>query len=440
MERMPQPGADNEIEDDKESNSVEVAQKNISVIAGEITEKLGREPKREELGDALAYITNEIITEADNDGIRTEQEAGEINNAVVATEVYAVDSELAGSGNDPIESLVSAGYEPEVVDGVIEIAKSDRQMAETIAVDIDNITTIVDRTLGVEAHGETEDDVRQQYQEIAEQGNLINEETAKLLALHEREKTETDLKLFALSQKIVGEARMEMGLPPKKITTDMLHIVDDTAPFDFEGEAVWSAEQYIAIVKQTGDVKELHAMVHELFHAESFESVQFNAAGNANERRQGLNVAERGRNKFVGTNVDEAITELLSRQKLKEHTDEICRQTGWNQSDIANNIATDPSYNNEIAEVEKTIHILSEKSGGEFSESAVFDALKAAKFKGDLVPIGRMLDGTFGKGALRKWMEAAARDAEDYRKPIGKGNSFVRLSPLEKFNEDLLSA
>ncbi len=95
--------------------------------------------KTEEVGDALAYVANETIAEADKDAIRDSAEQKDIMKNVISAEVFSLEGGLLDSDQDPVKTIIESGHKSDVVDGVMEIAKTDGSIAEEIANDIDKI-------------------------------------------------------------------------------------------------------------------------------------------------------------------------------------------------------------------------------------------------------------------------------------------------------------
>jgi hypothetical protein len=123
--------------EENEVSLVDVAHADIKAIEDKLAEHDVKEPA--DIGDALAYDADESIVEADKDGMRDENEKKIIKEKVATAEIFAAENNLLGSDNDPVSTMIENNNEPDVVDGVAEIAKINKPLAEEIAKDVDDI-------------------------------------------------------------------------------------------------------------------------------------------------------------------------------------------------------------------------------------------------------------------------------------------------------------
>lgn len=103
-------------------------------------------------GDALVYIAEQTIAEADSDGVRDIQEEQQIIETVGAAAEQTISGELAGQVGSPIEILESDGHNRELVDATGAIATEDPITAEKIAIELDR----VQETMGKPEYAERE--------------------------------------------------------------------------------------------------------------------------------------------------------------------------------------------------------------------------------------------------------------------------------------------
>ncbi|MFY9227890.1 MAG: zeta toxin family protein [Candidatus Microsaccharimonas sp.] len=93
----------------------------------------------EKTGEALTYVAEQTIQQADQTGERTHDQSSEIIEAVSAAAGQTVEGELAGHDGNPLAELKQDGYSSEVIEATVAIAETDRPLAEQIADEIDRL-------------------------------------------------------------------------------------------------------------------------------------------------------------------------------------------------------------------------------------------------------------------------------------------------------------
>lgn len=269
-----------------------------------------------------------------------------------------------------------------------------------------------------------------------------------------REKTPEEMKIIDLVNERSNEALARYGLPESNISPDNFYVIreEDWRWGDNDAFCL-PALQTVAMRDFCSNTSFAAVALHEVFHFKSYNALQF-AIGEGEAPsvyRAGLIVANRfteeeyfrkrhpktGR-RYVGryfSNLNEAITEELVKkfvcdQSVRENplfkdefaeTERLRREYGevasyesgekffiedvyWakeiEEGKLRGRIFT---YPQERRILNVLIDRLFEINRGQFKErEQVFDVFAKAMFSGNILPLGRLIDGTFGKGVFRK--------------------------------------
>lgn len=271
---------------------------------------------------------------------------------------------------------------------------------------------------------------------------------------YEREKTPQELAIMKEIFARLPEFIEEYGsVNARYISLDQVHMLKESSehldkirPHDPKGsrrtgnyvlnsgriEVVSQGENYLKMAK---------TLVHELIHAHSFYSVDVNTDPHSKEvrgaspRRLGLAIYEDGKPDEVFLNfMNEAITEELTKKFCEKYFPQIeglkepfdAYQKGKTPSatslqsptlSVVNELLqTQPlhTYRNERLEVVALLEILYERNKDKFaSYDEVFKLFSRGMFRGDLLPMARLIEKTLGKGEFRKLAERMRRESPD---------------------------
>ena len=329
----------------------------------------------------------------------------------------------------------------------------------------------ISRVVGVDATTEQEllDYFKRQFE--AEEKSFKEKE-------HPQELDDLISRLNAQMKEFLGR----YGVSAIEVPTKNIHIPDQSAMTP-EQLAIFNEnfkntlgryslkKQRIVIVrdyKEGNKLNFLQILSHEIFHLNSFHSVQktderdgadFQLArksenGNIEDiflvrRRAGFLIVPRDADTVYFRNIDEAIiTELEMRfdqeylsknPELKEECQareeavtalsvrtgediDLLRKTIASLEEIpqedggANFRIMEYSYKNERKQLNELIDNLYERNQGEFSSREdIFKLFVEAAMNGRLLPIARLIEKTFGKGSFRKLGEMTGRRAENIK-------------------------
>lgn len=145
----------------------------------------------------------------------------------------------------------------------------------------------------------------------------FNDQVFKEMKDKEREKTPEELQIISLANKATNEIRRKYGLEDFDIPPDNIHVVTKEAWPREKGVAFYnSMMQGIAIREQSAKIVFMKKIFHEMLHFKSYNALQITSGENPefDEYRVGLTVHTRDGKKMYFTNLNEAVTEEMTKK------------------------------------------------------------------------------------------------------------------------------
>jgi len=270
--------------------------------------------------------------------------------------------------------------------------------------------------------------------------------------LSEREKTPEELEMIDLANKASDMLRRKYGLEDFYVPPKNVHAITDPEWFKkrhSEGFYHHSGAQAIFISSSRSKIAEMSRLFHEMLHFKSYNAMQLVEKGDSRKLmmyRGGLSVQpmdmEKGR---LFRNLNEGMTEELTKRNMRVlihhplfkdellHMQDVGRRIPpdspmLDDNDIYYAYATSRQQvgmieNNEEKTREGKSYVLTEKFGYPRQRKAlnilvdklfeknkdkfknreeVFEIFARGYMTGNIMPIGRMIEKTFGKGTFRK--------------------------------------
>jgi hypothetical protein len=267
----------------------------------------------------------------------------------------------------------------------------------------------------------------------------------------EREKTSEELQIINLANQVTNELLKRYGLDNFDIPPQNIHIIkEDEWPRDEKGSAVYiSSFQGIATREQDSNIVFLKKAIHEMLHFKSYNAAQVTKSENPEvaEYRVGLVVHTRDGQTMYFKNLNEATTEEITKELIRKLPSENLIKEEIHQTQDLSSRYSDavtasgqPLFGDDVCYaklsdkttvkdkigrvfgVERSrkiyvdqfsygkerliLHKLSAKlfkGNPQFhTEEEVIEFFKKCMITGNILPLGRLIDGTFGKGTLRK--------------------------------------
>jgi len=284
------------------------------------------------------------------------------------------------------------------------------------------------------------------------------------LEAFEREKTPEEMEIiFNVLDRMPDFIREYGSVPERFVSAEQVHILDETKADSEEVRSMLESGTAGTYSPVSGRIKILpkqndylhmaHVLVHELVHANSFSSMSFDDSGaegkKASLRRLGLSANEKGNtfpNLFKFLN--EAVTEELTIRFCEKYFMDIrLTREAFNKYEREGKPAQVEEFGSTFSVVEKTMDpnnlysYANERFRFASFAEAIFhnnkdrfesyeDVLKVfsqAMFTGNLLPIARLVEKTYGKGSFRKVGKTTEDKAPDMFEVLEKALDEVGL-------------
>ncbi len=172
----------------------------------------------------------------------------------------------------------------------------------------------------------------------------------------------------------------------------------------------------IAVDRDPSDIQFSLVTFHELFHAKAYQAGQVQTKEGdfkMSQYRGGLVVISRDGKKSYFDDVEEAIVGHMTQRFFDEVLSKDPRFTPEIEERNKNGQPFDISRQGEQAAGKKIIEDLFIKNPGKFANSAeIMEMFIKAQVTGNLLPIARLFEKTYGKGSFRKFGEETGRASE----------------------------
>ncbi len=250
----------------------------------------------------------------------------------------------------------------------------------------------------------------------------------------EREKTPDEVALIDLANELTNGLLRKYGLEDFNIPPKNIHIITRDALPEMQGKGLYDAmRQGVLMGEVKGKSHFLDIVTHELLHFKSYNSAQLVKLDGVEEGitdyRSGIKIGTRDANYFYFSNLNEAVTEEICQRLVRsasEHplVSEEVKKTRELIGKIKIEKPDEVTYAREVdggvahvslayPEHRKMLNLLIDKLFERNRETftdreAVFEVFARSEMTGRLLPLGRLIDGTFGVGTFRKIAESDA--------------------------------
>lgn len=308
--------------------------------------------------------------------------------------------------------------------------------------------------------GNVSDDTKEQIMSDSEE--RFKDQFFEELVGCEREKTPEELQIIALANEATNQIREKYGLGDFDIPSANIHVLTregwSKVRKGRRGDACYVAMlQAIAVKDQPSRIAFMDKVFHEMIHLKSYNALQVKKGENPeiDAYRTGLTVNVRDGSKMYFSNINEALTEEITKrvvtglldhplflQEAKQTKNIIDRslQSAVDGSDeqlfnedtfyadyieveakeagsrnkVASRLFGAPerskkvftqrfTYQNERKILGILIDKILEKNLDKFQDrEEVFEVFAKSMMTGNLLSVGRLVDGTFGSGTLRQ--------------------------------------
>lgn len=319
----------------------------------------------------------------------------------------------------------------------------------------------VQRVVGLKTLSKKEKILKAQKEEFKSQRSFKKMNRERWLSNKEREKTPEELEIISIVNEATNEILQKYGVDPFNIPPGNVHVMKknvvlklfdrlspiNTRPMVERGDGIsYHNMEAIEIIDPISKIQLAHTVFHEMIHSKSYNAVQVTSGENRKlvNYRFGLEVVTRdGENRYF-KNLNEAVIEELTKRFTLELFDnpifaEETKQTdnlknnlffrllslkafssksrgneetyyarADKKSVISNLLSNSPltkgfTYPRERGILNTLIDKIYKKNIEEFKDKEeVFDIFSRGMITGNILPIGGLIERTFGKGTFRK--------------------------------------
>lgn len=288
---------------------------------------------------------------------------------------------------------------------------------------------------------------------LRDKGERFDDQSFEDLKGKEREKTSEELQIISLANEATNEVRQRYGLENFDIPPENIHVITEKAwPKEKSVAFFNSMLQGVAMREKLSNIAFMKNCFHEMLHFKSYSAAQITTGENPelDEYRLGLTVRTRERKKMYFVNFNEAVTEEMTRRfarrllgdplfakEIKQTKDVIRKhpqavtasgeplfdedtfyaeiQGGktWRESadrlfgklfGSSVKISIEGfTYQPERKILNTLIDKILERNSEKFQDrEEVFEIFAKGMMTGNILPIGRLIEKTFGNGTLRR--------------------------------------
>ena len=287
---------------------------------------------------------------------------------------------------------------------------------------------------------------------LRDKGERFDDQVFEDLKGKEREKTPEELQIISLANEATNKIRRKYGLEDFDIPPGNIHVVTEEAWPREKGVAFYNSMlQGVAAREQPAKIVFMKKIFHEMLHFKSYNALQITRGENPelDEYRVGLTVHTRDGKRMYFMNLNEAVTEEMTKrfatklfdnplfaEEAKQTKDVIMRypravtgsgeplfdadtfyaevegKKSWGEAvgrlfgvqEKVKKVTTESfTYQSERRILNTLIDKILERNSDKFQDrEEVFEVFAKGMMSGNILPVGRLIERTFGNGTLRR--------------------------------------
>jgi hypothetical protein len=287
---------------------------------------------------------------------------------------------------------------------------------------------------------------------LRDKGERFDDQVFESLRGKEREKTLEELQIISLANEATNEARQRYGLENFDIPPENIHVVTEESWLREKSVAFYNSMfQGVVVREQPARIVFLKKIFHEMLHFKSYNALQVTSVENSelDEYRVGLTVHTRDGKRMYFVNLNEAVTEEMTKRfatklfdnplfagEIKQTKDVITRypravtgsgeplfdedtfyaevagKKSWHEAvgrlfgvqEKSKKITTEGfTYQSERKILNTLIDKILERNQDKFQDrEEIFEVFAKGMMTGNILPVGRLIERTFGNGTLRR--------------------------------------
>lgn len=232
-------------------------------------------------------------------------------------------------------------------------------------------------------------------------------EVSRWGSMKEREKTPEELEIISIVNDATNQILEKYDLEKFDIPPENIHVMKRSIAlkiYEFlslskrQGDFSQSSEAG-EIIDPASKMELAKAALHEVIHFKSYNAIQkeMDEKGWLGPYRVGLEVHSRDGKNVYFKSLNEAVTEELTVRTLPQIVEKPVLQ------DEKNKINSYPSYEKEREYLNDLIDVILKENKDKFKDrDEVFEIFSKAMMTGNILPLGRLVEKTLGKGSFRR--------------------------------------
>ena len=300
-----------------------------------------------------------------------------------------------------------------------------------IKISIENFSSF-NRVVGKVSEQEKEEILRHKSERF-------NDQSFMDLAGKEREKTQEELLILTLVNDATNTLLHTYGLPSFDIPPQNIHVIRESQWPTNRGTGFYNAMiQAVAMREESARLVFMNKSIHEILHFKSYGALQITTEDDPQEHeyRLGLTVTKRDGSQILFRNLNEAVTEELTKRVFftlssnpifsaeTQQTSQLARKEKGALSIDGEPLFDNETYYGEIESLSEgrarvntqsftkkqerrilntLLRKLQERSQGKFKDQeGLFELFASSMLTGNIMTLGKLIDRTFGKGTFKK--------------------------------------
>ena len=238
---------------------------------------------------------------------------------------------------------------------------------------------------------------------------VFTERSNQPYSAYEISKSERDLELIRHAEFAVKEYAKQYGREEFiDITPDHIHFFEEGGVGKFtEGRIAVGSHATVlgeVLVERRSDLQTAITTFHELWHTlGSYHSVQVTSEQKLDWYRSGFGMKSRTGEEEWFHHLDEALTGYMTRRYVYEKLQDLPEFSMEIERSRSGEVEIDTTRENELADLTKLVEDLHERNTTTFnSVEDVFNLFIHAQVSGNVLPVARLMEKTYGKGSFRK--------------------------------------
>lgn len=237
---------------------------------------------------------------------------------------------------------------------------------------------------------------------------IFFEEGSRKIDDFELKKTERDIELIKIvNDAILGYLKKLERSKNIDIPLDNIHFLEEGGVEKYTNGRLRTGSHASLLgsilIERRSDIETALTLFHESWHAKVYQAIQFTNTNELDDYRSGILIRSRDGNQRWFYYLEEALTGLMTKRFYEEV---ILRHPFFEEELNKTKETPDTTRVEEAEDLDQFIRKIFEQNKDDFKDkNAILTLFYNAQVNGRLLPLARLIEKTFGKGAFRKMGE-----------------------------------